>query len=90
MVTLAERLGAVSTSGDPVKLGLVTSFNRPGGNLTGVSFLNTVLVAKQFEALHESVRAPALLALLVNPTYVNANDVEAEARRAAVAPSDAS
>jgi putative ABC transport system substrate-binding protein len=74
-----------AASGDPVKLGLVTSFNRPGGNLTGVSFLNTVLVAKQFEALHEFVRAPALLALLVNPTYVNANDVEAEARRAAVA-----
>jgi ABC transporter substrate binding protein len=58
-----------AASGDPVKLGLVTSFNRPGGNLTGVSFLNTVLVAKQFEALHEFVRAPALLALLVTGSY---------------------
>ncbi len=73
-----------AASGDPVKLGLVATFNRPGGNLSGVSFLNTLLVAKQFEVLHELVRSPALLALLVNPNYVNAEDVEAEARRAAV------
>jgi putative ABC transport system substrate-binding protein len=73
-----------AASGDPVKLGLVASFNRPGGNLSGVSFLTTLLVAKQFEVLHELVRSPALLALLVNPNYVNAEDVETEARRAAV------
>jgi putative tryptophan/tyrosine transport system substrate-binding protein len=73
-----------AASGDPVKLGLVATFNRPGGNLSGVSFLNTLLVAKQFEVLHELVRSPALLGVLVNPSYVNAEDVEAEARRAAV------
>jgi len=71
-------------SGDPVKLGLVASFDRPGGNITGVSFLNTLLVAKQFEVLHELVPAPAVTAILVNPSYTNASDVRAEAQRAAV------
>jgi len=71
-------------SGDPVKLGLVVSFDRPGGNMTGVSFLNTLLVAKQFEVLHELVPAPAVTAVLVNPTYPNASDVRVEAQRAAV------
>jgi putative ABC transport system substrate-binding protein len=71
-------------SGDPVKLGLVASFDRPGGTMTGVSFLNTLLVPKQFEVLHELVPAPAATALLLNPTYTNASDVRAEAQRAAV------
>jgi putative ABC transport system substrate-binding protein len=71
-------------SGDPVKLGLVSSFDRPGGNMTGVSFLNTLLVPKQFEVLHELVPAPAVTALLLNPSYTNAGDVRSEAQRAAV------
>ena len=70
-------------SGDPVKLGLVSSFNRPGGNVTGVSFLNTVLVAKQFEVLHDVIPPPMPLAMLLNPTYVNANEIWEEAQRAA-------
>jgi putative ABC transport system substrate-binding protein len=71
-------------SGDPVKLGLVASFDRPGGSMTGVSFLNTLLVPKQFQVLHELVPAPAATALLLNPTYTNASEVRTEAQRAAV------
>jgi putative ABC transport system substrate-binding protein len=41
--------------GDPTKAGLVESLDRPGGNITGVSFLIKTLVPKQFEILHEVV-----------------------------------
>jgi putative tryptophan/tyrosine transport system substrate-binding protein len=57
--------------GDPIELGLVTSLNRPGGNVTGVSFLVATLVAKQFEVLHETVQKTASIGYLVNPTTAN-------------------
>jgi putative ABC transport system substrate-binding protein len=44
-----------TTAGDPVQLGLVASFNRPGGNVTGVTTFPGSVVSKQFEALHEAV-----------------------------------
>ena len=58
--------------GDPVGLGLVASLNRPGGNITGVSFLISTLVEKAFEVLHETVPEAALIGYLENPTNADA------------------
>jgi putative tryptophan/tyrosine transport system substrate-binding protein len=52
---------------DPAQIGLVASFNRPGGNVTGLALLTVELAAKQLEVLHELLRTSAAVALLVNP-----------------------
>jgi len=69
---------------DPVKLGLVNSLSRPGGNLTGVNFFSSELVAKRLELLRELVPGATRVAVLVNPTRPNLEnilrDVEAAAR----------
>ena len=56
---------------DPVKEGLVASFNRPGGNITGVSIISSALVSKQFELLHELVPQAAVVGILLNPSNPN-------------------
>jgi putative ABC transport system substrate-binding protein len=60
---------------DPVERGLVASLARPGGNMTGVSFLNQEVVAKQLSLLHELVPKAVRVAVLVNP----GNETSAEA-----------
>jgi putative ABC transport system substrate-binding protein len=54
---------------DPVKLGLVASFNRPAGNLTGVTFMSSVLLAKQIDLLHKLVPNATVIGFLVNPNF---------------------
>jgi putative tryptophan/tyrosine transport system substrate-binding protein len=57
------------SGGDPVSEGLVASLNRPGGNVTGVSWIATALVPKQLDLLRRLVRNPAMIGALVNPSY---------------------
>ena len=53
---------------DPIAMGLVTSLNRPGGNLTGVSSLNVEVTPKRLEILHEAIPTGGVVAVLLNPT----------------------
>jgi putative ABC transport system substrate-binding protein len=65
---------------DPIESGLVASLNRPGGNLTGVYFLNQELTAKHLELLHKIAPNVTTVGFLVNPTnsVVKAQNREAE------------
>ena len=69
---------------DPVKLGLVASLNRPGGNVTGVSYFNEEVAPKRLELLHEFVPTAKSIALLVNPTNPAQAAAQTEELQAAV------
>ena len=70
-------------SGDPVELGLVASFNRPGGNVTGIATFLGPVVAKQFEALNEAVPTATVIGYLLNPGNPNTERYTREAEEAA-------
>jgi len=55
------------TGSDPVNIGLVSSLNRPGGNITGVAQMNITITPKRLELLHELIPTARVMALLVNP-----------------------
>jgi ABC-type uncharacterized transport system substrate-binding protein len=74
-----------TTGGDPVGDGLVASLNRPGGNVTGVSFMTVELGAKQLALLHELRPAAARIAVLVDPKFPTTERFVAEVRAAASA-----
>jgi putative tryptophan/tyrosine transport system substrate-binding protein len=68
---------------DPTRLGLVASFNRPGGNITGVNTLSPALESKRLGLLRELVPQAAIIAVLFNPTNPDADlqrrDIQAAA-----------
>ena len=69
---------------DPVRDGLVASLNRPGGNVTGVTFFSNLLAARRLELLHETLPMAPAIAILLNPNNSNArlelNETETAAR----------
>jgi putative ABC transport system substrate-binding protein len=67
---------------DPVKLGLVTSFNKPGGNITGITIITTELVTKRLKLLYDLDPGIRNAAILVNPESPTA-DVEIESEKVA-------
>jgi putative ABC transport system substrate-binding protein len=71
------------TAGDPVALGLVASLNRPGGNVTGVTQLNTDLVPKRLGLLHDLLPGATVVGLLVNPSDPRSEMQSSEMQEAA-------
>jgi putative ABC transport system substrate-binding protein len=74
-----------TSGGNPIELGLVSSLNQPGGNVTGVSFLLNELSAKRLELLRELVPAAASVGFLANPTRPSFQSEVKEAQQAAQA-----
>lgn len=72
-----------SIGADPVAAGLVASLNRPGGNITGVSFLSTAVMGKMLQMMHETVPGAGVIGALVNPTNPQAAIDIREAQEAA-------
>src|SRR5262245_50463122 len=73
------------TGGDPVREGLVASLNRPGGNVTGVSFISVDLAAKQLGLLRELLPGAAPIAVLVDPDWPLTEPFVSQVRAAASA-----
>jgi putative tryptophan/tyrosine transport system substrate-binding protein len=74
-----------STSGDPVKLGLVATLNQPGGNVTGYTDMSSEIVPKQIGLLHELLPRAMRFGVLVTPSYPYVDRVTTDAKSAAAA-----
>jgi putative tryptophan/tyrosine transport system substrate-binding protein len=71
------------TGADPIKFGFVASFNRPGGNISGIWIVSTVLAQKRMQLIRELLPKAELIALLVNPTSPVAEPQTRDAQAAA-------
>ena len=71
------------SGGDPVKLGFVTSLNRPGGNITGASFLTAAVAGKRLELLRDLIPTAVVIDYLVNPDNALGQPEIADAEAAA-------
>jgi len=73
-----------ATGGDPVQVGLAGSYNRPGGNATGINIMTTTMEAKRLGFLHEALPKAVLVGVLMNPDFPGAEsqlrDLQAAAR----------
>jgi putative ABC transport system substrate-binding protein len=77
-----------SSGTDPIRLGLVSSLNKPGGNVTGVSFFSVMLEAKRLGLLRELVPTATAFAVVLNPQFpdfeAQANEIQEAGRRLGV------
>jgi putative ABC transport system substrate-binding protein len=73
----------VVSGSDPVQAGLIASFNQPGGNVTGASFVATELETKRLELVHDLVPPAAVIGILINPTNPAAESRSHDLQRAA-------
>ena len=74
-----------TTGSDPVRDGLVSSLSRPGGNVTGVVFINATVGGKRFDLLRQLVPKAGIIAMLVNPGTAETDGERAEVQAAAQA-----
>src|SRR5262245_34268713 len=74
-----------TTGSDPIRDGLVTSLNRPGGNVTGVVFINATVVGKRLDLLRQLVPKARTITMLVNPGTAETDGERAEVQAAAQA-----
>jgi putative tryptophan/tyrosine transport system substrate-binding protein len=73
----------VFSMGDPVKAGLVASYNRPGGNATGINLLTQTLEPKRLGLLHELVPQASTIGFLLNPDFPSAEEQSKDMQEAA-------
>src|SRR5215468_7761916 len=73
-----------ASGGDPVKLGLVASLNRPGGNVTGIAFVSAELGAKQLGLLHELQPGAVRVGVLVDPNFAPTQSFVSDVQAAAL------